>query len=707
MHYITQGGITVNRTTTDINYAHGISDIAHKLNRQLGGIFASNFEYPGRYTRFDIAFIQPPLKIEVCKNQVTLSALNVRGEILLTILQPHLVTADYLDVVSISQQHLVTTIKPSMGKFSEEERSKQNSVFTLLRQIVAIFYSQDDSYLGLYGAFGYDLVFQFEALAQQTSVNNDYRDLVAYLPDEIFIVDHKKEIAFRLNYDFTYADYTTMHVVAPAVISDDYVPNSNCPLTSDFAPGEYAKLVEKAKKYFAQGDLFEVVPSQTFSVGLQLTPKEVFSRLIATNPSPYSFMLNLGLNEYLVGASPEMYVRVTNGRVETCPISGTIKRGANALEDAQQILTLLNSDKDKCELTMCTDVDRNDKSRVCIADSVKVIGRRHVELYSRLIHTVDHVEGQLKDGFDAFDAFLSHAWAVTVTGAPKRAAIEFIHQHEKSPRVWYGGAVGYIGFNGNMNTGLTIRTVRINNGIAQIRVGATLLYDSIPEEEEQETQLKAAALLDTVLGKVPQSSPDNIIAQHNKRVLLIDHQDSFVHNLASYFVRLGATVTTLRFDFTIEQLVDFAPHLIVLSPGPGRPVDFNLQRTIDIALANNIPLFGVCLGLQGIVEYFGGKLNVLDYPMHGKAVALDVKDKQDLFANIEDTIEVGLYHSLYADRATLPQNLHITALSVSGIIMAIRHKQLPIWAVQFHPESLLSMHQQHGLRMIDNLLRQI
>ena len=133
---------------------------------------------------------------------------------------------------------------------------------------------------------------------------------------------------------------------------------------------------------------------------------------------------------------------------------------------------------------MCTDVDRNDKSRICVPGSVRVIGRRQIEMYSRLIHTVDHVEGRLRPEFDALDAFLAHAWAVTVTGAPKAWAMQFIEDHERSARAWYGGAVGMLGFDGNLNTGLTLRTIRIKDGVAQVRAGATLLYDSDPDAEE-------------------------------------------------------------------------------------------------------------------------------------------------------------------------------------------------------------------------------
>ena len=258
-------------------------------------------------------------------------------------------------------------------------------------------------------------------------------------------------------------------------------------------------MVASARESFARGDLFEVVPGQTF---FEACPRAALrrcsDRLRERNPSPYGFLINLGEAEYLVGASPEMYVRVEGDRVETCPISGTIARGRDPIDDAAQILALLTSDKDESELTMCTDVDRNDKSRICVPGSVRVIGRRQIEMYSRLIHTVDHVEGRLRPGFDALDAFLTHTWAVTVTGAPKTWAMQFIEDHERSPRAWYGGAVGVVGFDGSLNTGLTLRTIRVKDGVAEVRVGATLLYDSDPDAEERETELKASAFLDAV-----------------------------------------------------------------------------------------------------------------------------------------------------------------------------------------------------------------
>jgi anthranilate synthase len=387
-------------------------------------------------------------------------------------------------------------------------------------------------------------------------------------------------------------------------------------------PGEYAELVKRAKESFRRGDLFEVVPGQTFFERCEARPSEISRRLKAINPSPYSFFINLGNQEYLVGASPEMFVRVNGRRIETCPISGTIKRGEDAIADSEQILKLLNSKKDESELTMCSDVDRNDKSRVCEPGSVKVIGRRQIEMYSRLIHTVDHIEGRLRDGMDAFDGFLSHAWAVTVTGAPKLWAMRFLENNEKSPRAWYGGAVGMVSFNGDMNTGLTLRTIRIKDGIAEVRAGATLLFDSNPEEEEAETELKASAMLSAIrdarLGNAGSGTRETAKVGEGTSILLVDHEDSFVHTLANYFRQTGAKVTTVRSPVADETFDRVSPDLVVLSPGPGSPKDFDCAATIKKIRARELPVFGVCLGLQALAESFGGSLRELAVPVHGK-----------------------------------------------------------------------------------------
>ncbi len=712
--YITRGGVFISRSVSEISMESAIEKILLRLDSQRGGLLASSYEYPGRYKRWAMGFINPPLELATRENSFTITAHNERGVVLLPYLAERLYKHSQLQDVTLEKSCISGIVKPTEQLFPEEERSKQPSVFTIIRDILDAFYSTEDEHLGLYGAFGYDLVFQFEPIPKHKERPADQRDLVLYLPDELVIVDYYLQRAFRLQYEFETQHGRTDGLPRTGEFID-YKGEGHTPIQlSDHAPGEYANQVEKAFNYFKRGDLFEVVPSQKFFEACEESPAKLFQTLRQINPSPYGFIFNLG-GEYLIGASPEMYVRVLGRRVETCPISGTIKRGQDAIEDAEQIRQLLNSGKDEAELTMCTDVDRNDKSRICEPGSVRVIGRRQIELYSHLIHTVDHVEGSLRPEYDALDAFLSHMWAVTVTGAPKRAAIQFIEQHEHSSRRWYGGAVGRLAFNGNLKTGLILRTIRLKDSIAEVRVGATVLYDSVPEAEERETHTKAAALFQT-LRDAKQTSIETLSSRsglgytkagfvQSQRVLLIDYEDSFVHTLANYIRQTGATVTTLRHGFSESVFDTECPDLVVLSPGPGRPSDFHVPETVAACIERQIPIFGVCLGLQGIVEAFGGELGVLDYPQHGKSSRLLVTDLEShLFKDLPQSFEVGRYHSLFALPERLPEELKVTALSDDGIIMAVEHKTLPIAAVQFHPESIMTLTGEVGLAIITNAI---
>lgn len=705
--YETKGGITVTRQRRAIPYADAVSSYIDKLDERRGAVFSSNYEYPGRYTRWDTAVVDPPLGISCNGRKVWIDAYNERGEVILGFVTERLKTISELELGASSKRRLDLTVKAPDRAFTEEERSKIPTVFTVLRAVTDLFYSQADASLGLYGAFGYDLAFQFDAVNLKLTRPSDQRDMVLYLPDEILVVDNYSAKAWIDRYDFEKGGLST-EGKAGDIPAEPFQRTDTIPPKSDHRPGEYSELVTKAKESFRKGDLFEVVPGQKFMERCDSKPSDISKRLKAINPSPYSFFINLGNQEYLVGASPEMFVRVSGRRIETCPISGTIKRGDDPIADSEQILKLLNSKKDESELTMCSDVDRNDKSRVCEPGSVKVIGRRQIEMYSRLIHTVDHIEGRLRDDMDAFDGFLSHAWAVTVTGAPKLWAMRFIESHEKSPRAWYGGAIGMVGFNGDMNTGLTLRTVRIKDGIAEVRAGATLLNDSIPEEEEAETELKASAMLsairDAKAGNTAKASRDVATVGKGVKILLVDHEDSFVHTLANYFRQTGAEVSTVRSPVPEEIFDRLDPDLVVLSPGPGNPKDFDCKATIKKARARNLPIFGVCLGLQAIAEAYGGELRHLALPMHGKPSRIRVLEPGLVFSGLGKEVTVGRYHSIFADPSTLPRDFIITAESEDGTIMGIEHAKEPIAAVQFHPESIMTLGGDAGMRMIENVV---
>ncbi|MGY9073589.1 MAG: anthranilate synthase component I [Acidimicrobiales bacterium] len=709
--FTTDGGIEVTSIVSGIDVDAVLDELTDRLDGSRGVLLSSSYEYPGRYTRWDMGFVDPPLVLTSTGQQVTVEALNDRGKVLVGAVADAVRSREGVADLVVDATRMSCRIERPTRRFEEEERSRQPSTFSVVRAIIDLF-ACDDPFLGLYGAFGYDLAFQFEPIELTLPRPDDQRDLVLYLPDEIVVVDHQNALAQRISFDFATSDGQSTAGIPRSGPVTAYEPDLVVEAYRDHEEGGYAQGVKVAREYFARGDLFEVVTSQTFVEPSPEPPSELFRRLKEQNPSPYGFLINLGENEWLVGASPEMYVRVEGDRVETCPISGTIARGQDSIDDASQILALLNSEKDESELTMCTDVDRNDKSRICVPGSVKVIGRRQIEMYSRLIHTVDHVEGRLRPEMDALDAFLTHTWAVTVTGAPKTKAMMFLETHERSSRAWYGGAVGKVGFDGGLNTGLTLRTIRVKDGRAEVRVGATLLWDSDPAAEEAETELKASAFLHAI--KTPRQEKSLAVGPvplSEQRILLIDHMDSFVHTLANYLRQTGAHVTTRRAGFPLSELLDDDPTLLVLSPGPGRPDDFDVSETLQVALDHGLPVFGVCLGLQGIVEHAGGTLAQLDTPMHGKPSTVKLLDTDGftsrLFEGIDGELKVGRYHSLHAVPSDIPPSLAVTAISDDGIVMAIEHRDLPIAAVQFHPESIMSLDDEVGMRIVTNAVQNL
>jgi anthranilate synthase len=277
-------------------------------------------------------------------------------------------------------------------------------------------------------------------------------------------------------------------------------------------------------------------------------------------------------------------------------------------------------------------------------------------------------------------------WAVTVVGAPKKAAAEAVEALEKDARGWYGGAVGMLSLNGDINTGILIRTTYLRDGLARYPVGATLLYDSVPAMEERETRLKATGFFRT-LGDAAATAAAPAIREDRgagARLLLVDNDDCFIHTLANYARQTGAEVVTYRWGFPPELIAQLDPTLILISPGPARPSDFGVPDLVKTAVRLGVPVFGVCLGLQGIVEAFGGELGVLDYPMHGKPSTVRHRGL-GVFDGLPVEFQVGRYHSLFARRETLPACLEVTAESTDGVIMGVRHRDLPIEAVQFHP----------------------
>ena len=268
-------------------------------------------------------------------------------------------------------------------------------------------------------------------------------------------------------------------------------------LTSNVGKEQFMAAVEITKEYIAAGDAIQVVLSQRFQGKVSGEDFALYRNLRSINPSPYMFYLNFG-GTRLIGASPEILVRLTDGRIELRPIAGTRPRGKDEQGDLRLQTELLADPKERAEHIMLVDLGRNDAGKVAVPGSVTVPRLMEVERYSHVMHLVSRVEADLSPEKDAFDLFMASFPAGTVSGAPKVRAMEIIHELESSPRGPYAGAVGYFGFNGNMDFCITIRTMTLQNNQLSIQVGAGIVADSDPETEYQETLNKAGAMFQAI-----------------------------------------------------------------------------------------------------------------------------------------------------------------------------------------------------------------
>jgi len=440
------------------------------------------------YGRLSLIGIDPVLKITGKNDSFSIEALNDRG-------------GRYLKHLSNIHQPLKGTIKKGRKYIEESQRSKQENISVIIRRILSAFKTDEKTLLGLYGAFSYDFIRLFEDL-NDSLPDNDVNDFTLFLYDTFVFFDHLKEsaeiIVYRENKNIIKNDLAEIFSKIKHPLSDpEYKIKKS---RFDYNEGQYKNLVKIAKSYMKKGELFEVVFSNTLKADFEGDPFGLYLRYREKNPSPYLFFLDFG-NEQLVGASPEMMVRFENGTINLRPISGTVKRGENPIEDHENMLKLLTDPKEKAELDMLIDLGRNDLSRVC-EPGVKIADYRFVEKYSKVMHTVAHLSGKLREGYTALDALISCLNAGTLTGAPKVAAMRVIEKYEKERRGYYGGAVGYLTFSGDMDTGIIIRTAHIKNGKLKFQVGATILYDSKPKKEYEETMHKAQAFLNTFTAKL-------------------------------------------------------------------------------------------------------------------------------------------------------------------------------------------------------------
>jgi anthranilate synthase component 1 len=365
---------------------------------------------------------------------------------------------------------------------------------------------------GLVGYFNYDLIRTWENLPGISPEDHDQPEAIFTASRRLVVFDHLthsiKVVAFAhlteeedLKKAYMQAcrevDETIEELQRPLANASTNNGFSLSNLRSNFQKEEFEDAVRKAKEYIVAGDAIQVVLSQRFSGDASGEDFTLYRNLRSVNPSPYMFYLNFE-NIKLIGSSPEILVRLTGGKIELRPIAGTRPRGESPETDQALEEELMADPKERAEHIMLVDLGRNDVGKVAASGSVTVPRLMEVERYSHVMHIVSRVEGLLEPGKDSFDLFMASFPAGTVAGAPKIRAMEIISELEPTPRGPYAGAVGYFGFNGNMDFCITIRTITIVNRRLSVQVGAGIVYDSIPENEYDETLRKAAAMFKAI-----------------------------------------------------------------------------------------------------------------------------------------------------------------------------------------------------------------
>jgi anthranilate synthase component I len=365
---------------------------------------------------------------------------------------------------------------------------------------------------GAVGFIGYEAIHFFEPkvpLAQQDQLQ--LPEVLFMIPSALLVFDHRlRSLKIIINaflggdsLEEVYArsveclasikrkltQPVDLHLVSIVEDAEQPLPRSN------FSREEFARAVKRAKEYIAAGDVFQVVLSQQFEAGFDGEPLDFYRCLRFINPSPYMFCLNFGTDFSLVGSSPEMHVRVADDTLEIRPIAGTRARGLTSDEDEANAAQLLGDPKERAEHIMLVDLARNDVGRVAEFGSVQVTEFMQIERYSHVMHIVSNVVGRLRSDCSAFDAVRSTFPAGTVSGAPKIRAMQIISQLEKTRRGCYAGAIGYFGFNGNVDSCIALRCAVLKNRHAYFQAGAGIVSDSDPQREYEETVIKARAMM--------------------------------------------------------------------------------------------------------------------------------------------------------------------------------------------------------------------
>jgi anthranilate synthase len=535
-------------------------------------------------------------------------------------------------------------------------------VISLLRRFLQSF-AQKPHELGLYGA----LAFDYYRLSRADALLGDgRRRLALFLPRRVLLTGDS-------GHRWVEFDFPGLQAVpGPQAAIDTVQPER---FDDDLPEGGHAQAVARGLEQMRRGALRSLVLSQTFRRRVQADAPSAFARLRRDNPYPAMFFVNLGGGERIFGASPDVQVRADEQWVETAPVCGTFRRGGDPVADHEQAKALINSAVDEASLALCSDSDRNDKALVCEPGSVELLSRRRLHFFSTIIHTIDHTRGKRRSDVDGFDIVLAHATPATVTGMPKIDARVAIASLEAVWRGWYAGAAVRIGADGSCEALTILRFARLLGDWAEVRTGGSLLADSEPVREEEETRLKAESMFRVLSGQSPRAPDAPLPEPPRRRVCFLDGGDALAALAREALVQAGC-----EFDAQAPTLVRGDGLLDAL-----RSQRASSDGRVTLAL-NNAAL--------ALLEQDGAVLEKLEVPQFGRAL-----DCQAVAGGMLDAMghfRVGIYATHCVRVASLPIGWVLAAEGSDGRVIAAVQPVHRTVALLFRPDAVLSLQRSAG-----------
>ena len=482
--------ITIKVKTTPTHYGDAFEQFKKITNngKNIGLLMESRSKNLA-YGKASIIVSNPPVRISCAKEEFKIEALTKKGEKILELFDKK--DFNYADELKIEKNKITGVVKKEENnEIEENKRTSQKNISMVLKTILEKFECESD-YCGLYGAFAYDFSKNFYKVEER--FNETSNDFVLFLPTTIIFFDDIKEKAEKIEFDFGVSGEEKEEGVKGFEFT-----KQKKKIEYDLNDEEYLKSLKNVIEDIRNGRAMQCVLSRKISMPLQRDPIESYEELREKIPAPYSYYYNLGENEILYGASPEIHIKIFKSEIEIRPLAGTIQRKENPLEDAEARIHLLTDEKEKREHTMLVDLARHELYNLCEAKSVRVDELFILEEYPNLYHLVSDIKGKLKKEKNAIDALLVTLPAGTLSGAPKQESMKMIEEYEGSKREYYGGAIGYIAFNGECNTGITIRSIHVKNNKSTIRGGGGVIALSTPKQEFAERKLKLEKMLEVL-----------------------------------------------------------------------------------------------------------------------------------------------------------------------------------------------------------------